>query len=133
PLLTAALQPILRRLREGHRGLRNDYGEMTSILQEVVSGIRLVKSFRGERAEDRRFVDASHRYSKGMVRMNRVAVLSQPLTEIIGTSIAMMILWIGARIVMTNQGGMDAASLIVFMTYVMTLLPPLKQLSQAPT
>src|SRR5207253_166497 len=79
PLLTLALQPILGRLRRGHRRLRSDFGEMTSILQEVVSGIRLVKSFRGERYEDGRFVEASHRYSQGMVRMNRVAVLSQPL------------------------------------------------------
>lgn len=132
PLLTAALQPILRKLRKGHRRLRNDYGEMTSVLQEVVSGVRLVKSFRGERYEDARFFSASNRYSSGMVRIYRVAALSQPLTEIIGTSIAMLILWYGAREVM-GGGPMDAASLIVFMTYVMRLLPPLKQLSQTPT
>jgi subfamily B ATP-binding cassette protein MsbA len=131
PILTAALQPILRKLRRGHRRLRNDYGEMTSILQEVVSGIRLVKSFGGEAYEDSRFSGASHGYSYGMVRINRIAALSQPLTEIIGTSIAMLILWIGAREVM-GSGPMDAASLIVFMTYVMRMLPPLKQLSQTP-
>jgi subfamily B ATP-binding cassette protein MsbA len=67
-----------------------------------------------------------------MVRINRVSALSQPLTEVIGMSIAVLILWIGAVDVLTNRG-MDAASLIVFMTLVMTLLPPLKQLSQAPT
>jgi subfamily B ATP-binding cassette protein MsbA len=132
PLLTITLLPILRKLRRGHRRLRNDYGEMTSILQEVVSGIRLVKSFRGEPYEDRRFSDASHRYSQGMVRINRVAALSQPLTEIIGMSIAMLILWIGAREVL-GGGQLDAASLIVFMTLVMRLLPPLKQISQTPT
>src|SRR5918999_2751557 len=63
PLLTVALQPILRRLRRGHRRLRNDYGEMASVLQEVIGGIRLVKSFRGEQYEERRFVEASGRYS----------------------------------------------------------------------
>ena len=72
PLLTLALQPMLRRLRRGYRRSRNDYGETTSVLQEVVSGIRLVKSFGGEAYEDRRFADASHRYSEGMVRINRV-------------------------------------------------------------
>jgi subfamily B ATP-binding cassette protein MsbA len=97
-----------------------------------VSGVRLVKSFGGERYEDQRFGGASHRYSEGMVRINRVSALSQPLTEVIGMSIAVLILWIGAVDVLTNRG-MDAASLIVFMTLVMTLLPPLKQLSQAPT
>ena len=132
PLLTLALQPVLKRLRRGYRRSRADFGEATSVLQEVVSGVRLVKSFRGERYEDGRFGGASHRYSEGMVRINRVSALSQPLTEVIGMAIAVLILWIGAVAVLTNRG-MDAASLIVFMTMVMTLLPPLKQLSQAPT
>jgi subfamily B ATP-binding cassette protein MsbA len=133
PLLTLALQPLLRRLRQGYRRSRSDYGEATSVLQEVVSGIRLVKSFGGEAYEDHRFADASHRYSEGMVKINRVAALSQPLTEIIGTSIAMLILWIGAREVLSGTGHIDAAALIVFMTMVLRLLPPLKQLSQTPT
>ena len=132
PLLTLALQPLLRLLRQGYRRSRADFGEATSVLQEVVSGIRLVKSFAGERYEDQRFGDASHRYSEGMVRINRVSALSQPLTEVIGMSIAVLILWLGAIDVLSGRG-MDAASLIVFMTLVMQLLPPLKQLSQAPT
>jgi subfamily B ATP-binding cassette protein MsbA len=133
PLLTLALQPILRKLRKGHRRLRGDYGEITSVLQEVVSGVRLVKSFRGEPYEDRRFTEASHRYSSGMVRITRIAFLSQPMTELIGTSVAVLILWIGAREVLLGQGTMDGATLITFMILVMRLLPPLKQLSQAPT
>jgi subfamily B ATP-binding cassette protein MsbA len=134
PLLTLSLQPVLRKLRKGHRRLRGDYGEITSVLQEVVSGVRLVKSFRGERYEDARFTDASHRYSAGMVRITRIASLSQPMTEMIGTSVAMLILWIGAReVLLGGTGAMDSATLITFMIMVMRLLPPLKQLSQAPT
>jgi subfamily B ATP-binding cassette protein MsbA len=131
PLLTVALQPILAKLRRSHRKLRGEYGEVTSVLQETVSGIRLVKSFRGETYEGERFTGASHGYSKGMVRVTRVALLSQPLTEMIGTSIAVLILWIGATQV--NAGAMSASVLITFMILVMRLLPPLKQLSQAPT
>ncbi len=133
PLLTLSLQPVLRRLRRGHRRLRGDYGEITSVLQEVVSGVRLVKSFRGESYEDRRFGEASGRYSSGMVRITRVAALSQPMTELIGTSVAMLILWIGAREVLAGAGTMDSATLMTFMIMVMRVLPPLKQLSQAPT
>ena len=131
PMLTVALQPLLRMLRRGYRRSRNDYGETTSVLQEVVSGVRLVKSFGGESYEDARFGAASHMYSEGMVRINRVSALSQPLTEMIGMLIAVLILWIGAKDVLSNNG-MDAASLIVFMTVVMQLLPPFKQLSQTP-
>src|SRR5690242_19842125 len=72
PLLTLALQPLLRRLRKGYRTLRNDHGEMTSVLQESVSGIRLVKSFGAEQYEEARFVGASHTFSDGLVRMARV-------------------------------------------------------------
>ena len=133
PVLTLSLQPVLRKLRKGHRRLRGDYGEITSVLQEVVSGVRLVKSFRGEPYEDERFSAASSRYSSGMVRITRVAALSQPMTELIGAGVAMLILWIGAREVLLNTGGMDSATLITFMIMVVRLLPPLKQLSQAPT
>jgi subfamily B ATP-binding cassette protein MsbA len=131
PLLTAGLQPILRRLRRAHRELRHEYGEITSVLQETVGGIRLVKAFRGEDYERARFVRASHGYSRGMVRVNRVALLSQPLTEMIGTTIAVLILWIGAQDVFAER--MLPATLIAFMILVMRLLPPLKQFSQAPT
>ncbi|HVX39088.1 MAG TPA: ABC transporter ATP-binding protein [Gemmatimonadaceae bacterium] len=133
PLLTLALQPILRTLRRGYRGLRRDYGEISSVVQEVVSGIRLVKSFGGESYEDRRFGDASGGYSRGMVRITRVSLLSQPLTEIIGTSIAVLVLWVGAKQVFATPPRIDAATLVTFMILVMRLLPPLKQLSQAPT
>jgi subfamily B ATP-binding cassette protein MsbA len=134
PLLTLSLQPVLRKLRRGHRRLRGDYGEITSVLQEAVSGVRLVKSFRGEPYEDERFTQASNRYSSGMVRITRIAALSQPMTELIGVSVAMLILWLGAReVILGGPGAMDSATLITFMIMVMRLLPPLKQLSQAPT
>ncbi len=133
PLLTVALQPILRKLRHSYRRLRNDYGEITSVLQEVVSGIRLVKSFGAEPYEDGRFTDANHRYANGMVRVARTAVLSQPLTEVIGTTVAVLILWIGARAALSPNPTIDGATLITFMIMVMQLLPPLKQLSQMPT
>jgi len=132
PLLMGALQPLLKKLRKGYRRLRNDYGEMTSVLQEVVSGVRLVKSYGAEGYEEKRFIDASHRYSKGMVRVTRIAFMAQPVTEIIGTAIAVVLLWIGARQVIVDKT-LAGASLITFLAVVMRLLQPLKQVSQIPT
>src|SRR5207302_1933678 len=77
PLLTLALQPILPKLRRGHRRLRGEYGEITSVLQDVISGVRLVKSFRGEPYEDTRFTRASNAYASGAAHITRVAFLSQ--------------------------------------------------------
>ena len=130
PLLIAILQPMLRRLRRGHRKLSNQYGEMTAVVQESVSGIRLVKSFAGEAYEEARFREESSRYARGMVRVTRLSVLAQPVTETLGMFIAVAILWVGAR--MEDSGAIDGATLVAFLLLVMRTLQPLKQLSQVP-
>jgi len=131
PLLMGALAPLLKRLRTGHRHLRHDFGEMTSVLQEVINGVRLVKSYGGEGYEQRRFFDASNRYSTGLKRVSRLSFLAGPLTEVIGTMVAVGILWLGARAVLV-QGTLEGSDLITFMILVMRLLPPLKQITQMP-
>jgi ATP-binding cassette, subfamily B, bacterial MsbA len=131
PVLIGALQPILRKLRKRHRRLSNEYGEMTSIVQEAVSGIRLVKATGAEPHETRRFTDASGRYAKAMTRVSALGALSQPLTEVAGTGIAVLVLWIGARQVLVS-GTMNGEGLITFLLIVLRMLQPLKQLSQVP-
>ena len=131
PILIGLLQPLLRKLRKGHRKLSNQYGEMTAVVQESVSGIRLVKSFGGEHYEEERFREGSSRYARGMVRVTRLSVLAQPITETVGTAIAVAILWVGAR--MVDSGALTGSVLITFLILVMRMLQPLKQLSQVPT
>ncbi len=132
PLLIAALQPLLRKLRKGFRRTGDQQGELTSVVQESVSGIRLVKSFGGEAYEERRFRDASDRLAKGLSRVARTTYLAQPLTETIGTMIAVAVLWVGARQVLVGRT-LSGADLIAFLILVMRMLQPLKQLSQVPT
>ena len=131
PVLTLALQPLLRRLRKGHKRLRNDYGEMMSVLQEVIGGVRLVKSFRAEPYEDERFTGASRTYSQGMVKVSRTALASQPLSEVLGTIITVAVLWFGARQVLLD-GAMQGSELIGFIAVVLRLMQPLKALTQLP-
>jgi ATP-binding cassette, subfamily B, bacterial MsbA len=131
PVLIGLLQPLLRKLRKGHRRLSNQYGEMTAVVQESISGIRLVKSFGAEQYEEGRFREGSGRYAKGIVRVTRLAVLAQPITETVGTAIAVTILWVGAQ--MVDAGTLTGSILITFLILVMRMLQPLKQLSQVPT
>ncbi|MBM3907977.1 MAG: ABC transporter ATP-binding protein [Gemmatimonadetes bacterium] len=131
PLIIVSFQPLLRRLRKGHRKLAAEYGEMTSVVQETVSGIRLVKSFRAEAYEGARFADASNRYAKGMVRMSRLSLMSQPLAELVGTVVAVSLLWFGAHEVLQEKS-LSGSGLVTFLGALMSLLPPLKQLSQMP-
>ena len=131
PGVTLALQPLLRRLRSGYRRVRNDHGEMMSVLQESVSGIRLVKSFGAEGYEEGRFVTASHTYSNGLVRMVRVSLLTQPITETLGTVIVAVLLWVGARFVLVERT-MQGSEFLIFLVFVLRMLHPIKLLSQLP-
>ena len=129
PVLLVLLQPLLKKLRTGYRRIGNQHGEMTSVVQEVIGGIRLVKSFGAEEYEQRRFLDASEKYSTAMVKVTRISYLAAPITEVVGTVMAVVLLWIGARQVLVTQT-MQPAQLIVFLTFVMRLLQPLNRLSQ---
>ena len=132
PVLGLVLTPILQKLRKGNRKKGNQHGEMTSVVQETVSGIRLVKSFGAEQVEEDRFAVASNRYANLTVRLTRISNLAAPITEIIGTSIATALLWLGARQVLVSHS-MSGADLIAFLLYALRMLQPLKQLSQMPT
>jgi subfamily B ATP-binding cassette protein MsbA len=131
PTLLGVLQPLLRRLRRGYRRLRDDYGEMMAVLQEVLGGIRLVKAFGAEGYEERRFAAASGTYSAGLVKVAKYSFLSQPLTEILGTFIAVAVLYAGAQQVLL-YGTMQGAELVGFLAIILRLLQPLKALTQVP-
>lgn len=132
PLTIGAIQPVLRKLRKGYRRLGNEQGEMTSLVQEVVSGVRLVKSYQAEPREEAKFREQNNTFARGFVRVGRLALLSGPVTETLGTFTAVAILWYGAQLVLV-QGTLTGAELLVFLVQVMRLLQPLKQLSQVPS
>jgi len=132
PAIMLVLQPLLRKLRARSGKARDEYGGMMSVLQEVVTGMRLVKSFGAEPYEERRFVEASGRYSAMMMKVTDYALRSQPFTETAGTVVAVALLWVGAREVLVAHT-LTGSQLIVFLTVVMRLLQPLKQVAQLRT
>ena len=132
PILGGTLAPLLRKLRKGNRRKGNQHGEMTSVVQETVSGIRLVKSFGAENVEVARFAEASGRYASLTVRLTRLSQLASPVTEVVGTTVATALLWFGAREVLVDRS-MSGADLIAFLLYALRMLQPVKALSQLPT
>ena len=132
PLTIGALQPVLRKLRKGYRRLGNDQGEITSLVQEVVSGVRLIKSYRRRAARRAAVHDAQRRVrarlcphrprcrcSRG--RSPRRWGRSPPWPSC-GS----------ARTSCWSERTLHDSELIIFLIWVMRLLQPLKQLSQVP-
>src|SRR5881394_3525011 len=100
--------------------------------QETISGIRLVKASGTESYEESRFAEGSNKYARSSLKLTRLALVAPPVTEIIGTLIAVLVLWVGAWQVL-RSGTMTGATLLAFLTLVLRLLQPLKQLSQMRT
>jgi subfamily B ATP-binding cassette protein MsbA len=103
-------------------------GDITSILQETLSGIRVVKAFGMEKVETQKFRRETGRYFKTMLKMYRIRSLANPVNEFLGTVAGVVVLWYGGRQVL--QGEIMGPE--EFMTYVFAiflLMQPIKSLS----
>jgi subfamily B ATP-binding cassette protein MsbA len=133
PVLVFALRPLLGRLRGRMRHLLDDRGELTSLMQETVSGVRLVKAYGAEPYERGRFADAASRYARGVVRWQKLALVSQPISESFGALVTVILLWAGSRMAAGPGATLEPATFIAFLFISLRLMTPLKYISNFPT
>jgi len=132
PVLIFSLRPLLNRLRGRVKRLLDDRGEMTSLMQETVAGVRLVKAFSAEGYERGRFAEAAGRFARGMVRWQRLALLSPPISESFGALVTVVLLWVGARMATAPGAALSPETFIAFLFLALRLLTPLKFLANFP-
>jgi subfamily B ATP-binding cassette protein MsbA len=132
PLMLLIWRTLLRPLRRGDRRVLELGGEVTSHLQETVSGVRQVKAAAAERFETERFDTLTKRYFKAVVRAERVRALASPLAETMAAIGTVLLLWYGGRMVLIEQA-MDAGAFILFLGLSLKLYAPAKWLSKFPT
>jgi len=102
-------------------------GSMTSVLQETISGIRVVKAFVMEKFEIKKFVDTSRDYFKTMVKLTRVGSLGPPLTEILGVFGAVLLLWFAGKDILA--GNLDPGRFFLFLFAMLSLMQPIRSIS----
>lgn len=112
PVYVFVLGPVLRRLRTGFRRAYREKGELLSVLQETVAGMRLVKAYGAEEYERDRFEERSDEYAGSLVRTRAFSELASPLSESVSAAIALALVWIGAAMVL--GGGLFGGSFAVF-------------------
>ena len=132
PVVAVGLSPILRRLKGSYGKAFQQRGELVSVAQETMSGIRLVKSFGAEEHERARFGESSQRYARRMVRANALSQAAGPISEVLSSVIALVLIWIGANMVL-GTGTLSAPVFIAFVTMAVRLVSPVKALAQFPT
>jgi ATP-binding cassette, subfamily B, bacterial MsbA len=104
-------------------------GNITTTLQETVSGIRVVKAFAMEKFEINRFKKFSGEYFKTMVRLTRIGSLAIPLTEMLGVIAGAAILWYAGRQILLGSG-LTADRFLLFLVSMFSLMQPVKVLSR---
>lgn len=130
PLFLGFLKPMLWRLHRGYRSAYDAQGELTSMLQETASGARLVKAYGAEGYERQRFREMNRAYYKSMVRSEWIARLSSPLSEVLGSVVTLVLVWVGAQLVFSSE--LSAEAFLTFLTISLRVQSPLKALTTFP-
>jgi ATP-binding cassette, subfamily B, bacterial MsbA len=132
PLTFVIWRKLLKPLRRGDRRVLEMGGEVTSHLQETVSGVRQVKAAAAERFESGRFRDLTQSYFRTVVRTERVRALASPLSETMGALGTVLLLWYGGRMVLVEQA-LAPGAFLLFLGLSMKLYQPAKWLSRFPS
>ena len=100
---------------------------ITSIISETLGSMRIVKAFVMKNYELKRFYAETKKYYQLMIRKDRLRLISSPITETIGASIAALLLFIGARDVLVTQS-ISSEDFIRFILLLFSVLGPVKNL-----
>lgn len=103
-------------------------GNLTSVLQETIYGIRVIKAFAMEKFELEKFKNFGKDYFKTMVKLTRIGSLAPPLTEMLGVLAGVTILWFGGKQIL---GGSEFTvdRFFLFLVALFSLMQPVKKLS----
>src|SRR6185295_5246170 len=85
PVIATVIRYFSRRLRHSARNVQSATGALTHILEEMVSGNRIVKIFGGQTYETRRVVDASNHLRHVASKQSSASAASNPLTQFIAS------------------------------------------------
>ena len=128
PFSQMVITTIGKSIRRKSRRNTKQIGGILSIITETLSSIRIVKSFAMEAFEINRFNKESWKYFKLLFRSDKLKYLSSPIIEMIGVTIAVILLWIGGTAVMKG-GDLSSEDFLRFLLLLFALLGPIRSLS----
>ncbi len=128
PVLAAVVYNYTRRIKKAAREVRKKEGEIVSVIQEVLTSIRVVKAFAREEYEQRRLEEESLESVEMALRARSLKAKLPPLVDMIVAAGTCLVLWFGARLVLDN--GLSVGSLVVFILYLVKMYKPMQELSK---
>lgn len=119
---------ISRTLKKQSNAASLRVGDTLSILDETLSGIRIIKAFCAEKIMNNRFVTLNNTLLGINKKMAARRDLASPLTELLGVSVLCIIIYFGANLILTGDS-LTAGDLIAFIAIFAMMINPAKSLS----
>ena len=127
PISGAVIFGIAQSIRRRAARSQAKLAGMTSIIAETLSSMRIVKAFVMKNYELRRFYAQTKKYYQLMLKKDRLRLLSSPIIETVGASLAALLLFVGARDVLFTQS-ISSEDFIRFILLLFAVLGPIKSL-----
>ena len=120
---------IGKTLKRKSRLAQQKLGSLISILEESLSGLRIIQAFNAEGYQDKKFKDLNDGYRNLLVRVFWRRDLSSPLSEFLGITVVSVLLWYAAQQVFAGE--LDPKTLFAYLLAFFYILNPAKSFSKA--
>ena len=128
PLLFLTVHFFTRRIKKASRDVRKKQSELVSLVEEVLSSIRVVKAFAREDYEERRFERQSLENVETALMARSIKMKLSPVVEIIVATGTCLMLGYGARLVLAGQ--LTPGALVLFLFYLGKMYKPMRELAK---
>jgi subfamily B ATP-binding cassette protein MsbA len=128
PFSLTVISWIAIRLHKERGVSQERLADITSVLQETISGVKVVKAFGMEDFENEKFKGFTRRYFTSLIRITRIRDLASPMTEILSVAAGTVIIWYGGRQILIEHS-MNASAFLSFLFIIFQVMPPVKELT----
>ncbi len=133
PIAGFILGRIGRTLKKQNKSVLVQFGVLFSTIEETLGGMRIIKAFNAEKKIEQKFEAQNEAMYHLKNAANRRRDLASPVSEALGITAVLCILWYGGRMVLTNDAGfsLNAGDFLAYIAIFTQLIQPLKGLSNA--
>jgi len=130
PLSGFIIGRIGRSLKKQSTRVQEKLGAILSTIDETLGGIRIIKAFNAEKKQLDKFTQQNNDLLKIKNRANRRRDLASPVSEVLGITAIVCVLWYGGRLVLRGAF-LDPGDFLAYIAIFSQLIQPLKSLSAA--
>lgn len=122
-----------RSLKKENKDVLQQFGSIFSFIEETLGGIRIIKAFNAEKKLSKKFEDENESFFVLKTKANRRRDLASPVSEALGVTTVLCILYYGGRLVLSGDSGfsLNAGDFLAYIAIFSQLIQPLKALSNA--